>query len=134
MTPMEQLIAHIRNIAFDMRSAKLQHIVGATIKEQTDQRFQTKIGPDSRPWAAWSRGYAKTRKAGDSLLIDYSTHQGGPHLSDSIEVRATRDAIVVGSAVEYAGSNQETRPFLGLGARDVSEIEARLVAVFEGWV
>lgn len=134
MTPMQELVAHLQRVAFDLRSVKIPRVVGALVKEQTDRRFETKQGPDGKTWSPWDRNYAKTRKAGDSLLIDYSTHESGPHLSDSIELQVTPTEIVVGTAVYYGGPNQETRPFLGLSESNRGEIEMRIVQVMEGWV
>lgn len=131
---MDMLIKQVHTLAFELRSAKLPRIVGAMVKEQTDRRFETKQDPNGRAWNPWSGSYARTRKSMDSLLIDYSTHEGGPHLSDSITMEANEKRIIVGTAVEYGGANQETRPFLGLGAQNIGQIEARLIDVFKGWV
>lgn len=131
---MQLLVQVINGLASRMRSNEPQHEVAQLVQLQTERRFSSKTDADGVHWSAWSGNYARTRRASDSLLIDMSTHGHGPHLKDSIETEVTPDEIVVGSEVDYAGANQETRPFLGIGARDQTEIEARLIDVFSRWV
>lgn len=105
--------------------------VGETLVAQTLERFDTKKGPDEKAWQPWATSYAKTRRAGDSLLIDNSTHDPRyPHLKDSIKWNATADGVTVSSeGVPYSGFVQKTRQYLGLSRSDVSELEATVLNV-----
>lgn len=108
--------------------------IGDTVVDQTERRFVTKLDPTGQSWKPWAESYKKTRKAGDSLLIDMSTHRGGPHLKDSIEIQYGRNLVEVGTNVHYGSANQKTRPFLGLGPADVPGLTAAIQAEFEAMV
>lgn len=131
----EQLMRQIRALQLELASpdAFLQPLAD-TVKGQTEARFKTKLDPEGQTWSPWKPSYAKTRKAGDSLLIDMSTHREGPHLKDSIEIRFGRGVFEVGSDVEYAAPNQATRPFLGIGPADEPAITDAIRQEFEAMV
>lgn len=86
--------------------------LGALIESQTRRRIQTeKTDPNGQAWKPWSPEYAKTRKPRHSLLIDF----GNPGLLESIQYLMGDRKVIIGSNMNYAGYNQATRPFLGVG-------------------
>lgn len=101
------------------------------VVQQTKKRFKTKRDPDNKRWKPWSPHYAETRSKGDSLLIDMSTHEAGPHLKDSIEFDSRKSDFTIFSDLEYAAAQNFGRPeinlpartFLGLSEQDVSNID-----------
>lgn len=115
--------------------AFLSHL-GPAIQAITEARFVSKTSATGASWSPWSQSYAKSRKSGDSLLVDMSTHKSGPHLKDSFEIVYEPHAVEVGTPVAYAETHQSgrgnipARPFFGLGQADVPAIETALAAAF----
>lgn len=132
---LEQLKRQIMALQRELESpdAFLQPI-GEAIIQQTERRFTTKLDPAGIQWKAWSTSYAKTRKSQDSLLIDMSTHKGGPHLKDSIEAVYGPHQVEVGTNVRYGSPNQKTRPYLGVGEADHPGIHQAITAEFGAMV
>jgi hypothetical protein len=71
----------------------------------------TKTAPDGVPWRAWATGYARTRKAHHSLLVDTRKLLGNivPYSAPSGKL------ATISAKVPYAGYVQAKRPFLGVG-------------------
>lgn len=92
---------------------------------QTQHRIEVeKTSPEGEAWAPWSRDYAATRDAGDSLLID------SREMLDSFSYKVSRSGFTLESSSEYAGYHQTgtadmpARPFFGLSdenARNINE-------------
>lgn len=106
--------------------------IGALVESQTKKRIADgKKSPDGKPWKSWSTGYAKTRRAGQSLL-----HATG-HLLQSIQYEANDEIVLVGSNLKYARTHQvgdqtrgiPARPYIGVSAEDGREI----VSVLDRW-
>lgn len=132
---LQQLMRQIQALQRELESPDaFLRPIGEAVVEQTEQRFKTKLDPMGQTWKPWSASYRKTRKAQDSLLIDMSTHRGGPHLKDSIEIQYGRNLVEVGTNVEYSVPNQRTRPFLGIGPADVPGITAAVQQEFEAMI
>lgn len=110
----------------------LSHLADS-IKNQSQERFETQRAPDGQPWQQWSEIYSeKVQAAGNpkhSLL-----HRTGA-LRDSIASQIfSPDSAVIGSKLSYAkiqnygGISEEgwripARPFLGLGEKDKLVLE-----------
>ena len=114
----------------DYQLAALADAIGALITDSTVNRLvNSKQGPEGETWPAWSDEYARTRHAGNSLLI------GEGHMRDSIqhEVFGNRSAPAVGvGAYVLQGATHQfgdedrgipARPFLGLSDDDRVRIE-----------
>ena len=112
-----------------MDLAPLMDEIGATVESQTRRRLsEEKESPDGEVWPGWSQPYSTTRHGGHSLL------EGDGDLVDSIHSVASADEVHVGSNLVYAaihqfggedvGSNIPARPYLGLSADNLREIEA----------
>ena len=107
--------------------------IGAVVESQTKERIaRGKHSPAGTPWAKWSGSYAKTRKAGQSLLL------GKGDLLTSIQYEVNNTGVVaVGSNLKYARTHQEgdssrnipARPFIGVSREDGVEVEKAL----ESW-
>lgn len=108
----------------------LLHGVGEMLRSSTVQRFEDGEDPEGTKWKPSKRAQAK----GDKTLVDTA------RLRDSIDSIATSDAVMVGSKsgsnVEYARIHQmggkagrgrnvtiEPRPYLGVNAEDMSDIQ-----------
>lgn len=96
------------------------------VENQTRRRVQQdKVGPDGRPWDAWSTRYAATRGPGKSLL------QGEGDLMDSLDSQVDDEAAEVGTNLVYGATHQfgdedrniPARPYLGLSRDDLNELE-----------
>lgn len=75
--------------------------VGALVESQTKARIAAGgPAPDGTPWKEWSKAYARTRHAGQSLLRS----QG--YLFDSITHQVVPGAVEVGSSRVYARIQQ----------------------------
>ncbi len=107
-------------------------VVAKLAKRQTVKRLRkTKMGPDGKRWAPWSKAYAATRRAGDSLLIDRSTGDG--EMAKSLRVEKDGKDLLMGSRLFRARVHQEglgnhERPFLGTNEADEAEQQTALDA------
>jgi phage virion morphogenesis protein len=104
---------------------------GAVIASQTRQRIHDeKTAPDGSQWKPWSVGYARTRRANHSLLMNDG------HLHDSITHNIVGGAVEIGSNRAYAAVHQyghgdiPARPYLGISTQN----ERELTAVIEDWI
>lgn len=89
----------------DLDTHELLDLVGALVVGQTQRRIASeKTTPEGKPWQPWSRDYAQTRKAGQSLLVGV----GSPGLLTSIThvVDPAGDYVDVGSNLPYAWIQQ----------------------------
>jgi phage virion morphogenesis protein len=112
--------------------------IGGEIESQTRRRIgEEKTGPDGEPWPAWSDSYAKTRGPHHSLLI------GEGHFLDSITHVVHDDELEVGSnavqaaLMQFGGEDiglpqHKPRPYLGLSAENLDDIDALVVDFCEG--
>lgn len=118
---------------------ELMDVLAVTVESQTRKRLsEDKEAPSGKAWPAWSPGYAKTRKDGQSLL----EAEGG--LIDSITSEATPDSALIGSNLRYAAIHNfggtpdmprgpagvPAREYLGLSEGDAQE----LTEIVEGWL
>lgn len=116
--------------------------LGETLVIQTQLRFlETKQSPAKKSWAPWSAKYAKTRKGGDSLLIDNSSHKGSDeHLWQSFKPTIEANAVTVSTDKKYAmplhrgTSKMPARPFIGMSRDDLAELEQVLQDVLEAMI
>lgn len=110
--------------------------IGEDLKESTQQRFVSTTAPDGSDWALNSVLSTLLYKEGDRPL----TGETGA-LGDTIDYRALREGLEVGSPMEYAAMQQfggtkaefpqlwgdiPARPFLGLSDDDITGILAVL--------
>ena len=134
------------------RPAGLMRTVGEGLEHQTRVRIHSeKRAPDGTPWAPWSPAYAKTRGAGHSLLKDTWA------MVEGLESRSTATTATVFSRRPYAGVHQAgskgiardrsatkfgsltpggyysipARPFLGLSAGNVADLQGWLGPALE---
>lgn len=98
---LERLIDRVR-AAEDADTFPMLDAIGQQQEDAARRRlFETKMAPDGRRWAPWSKAYAKTRGPGKSL----GRNEG--HLGDSMtHVVAGREAVEVGSNLAYAAAFQ----------------------------
>lgn len=125
-TELIRMIGHMSLLALTARNPReLVQTIGKGVETQTRHRIANeKTAPDGSSWSPWSPGYAATRTALDSLLVD--SHD----LLDSITGRAvsSHDALI-SSDKPYAGVHQfgrggiPARPYLGLSDQNASDIE-----------
>ena len=105
------------------------------VESQTRRRIsETATDPDGIPWPEWADSTKRRRHAGQSLL------QMQGDLLDSIQSTVDGEDVLVGSNLKYAatqqfgsdddGRNIPARAYLGIGAGDVSELEA----VIDDWL
>jgi phage virion morphogenesis protein len=106
----------------------MRRIAYVMLRQTRDRLDTEKTAPDGTPWPPWSASYAATRDPGDSLL------QGSMRLTNALRATSDRDTatVYVLSSVKYAGTHQygygaiPERPYLGLSAANMSEIERML--------
>lgn len=95
----------------------LKRSLGRMLVAQTRRRLlEEKTSPDGIQWAPWDPGYAATRGAQHSLLMD--SHA----MLNSIRASVTKDGASVHSDVAYAARQNAARPFLGLSAENKAEM------------
>lgn len=116
--------------------------IGEILLNSSRQRFQTGTAPDGEQWTVNSPS-TLTYKKGDRPLIGETKS-----LSTQIHYEATQKHVIVGSLMEYAGTQQfgatkgqygktkygvsipwgdiPARPFLGISTEDESDIIALL--------
>lgn len=111
----------------------LSYAIGSLIEDQTKRRIaDEKTAPDGTPWAPWSEAYAASLKKPNrvnprSLLV------GEGDLLGSIQNYTTGEVARVGTNLVYGAIHQfggeavgipiPARPYLGLSAENVREIE-----------
>ena len=97
---LEQFAARVAaSSADDMHD--LLDAIGQQQEDSARRRIgETKTAPDGSRWAPWSAGYAKTRKAGKSLLRD-----DGPLMDSLTHTVDGRDAVLIGSNMVYAATH-----------------------------
>ena len=127
LSALEPMAAAIsRFAALDRR--RLLDDLGAALVSQTQRRIKDeRKSPAGVPWPAWSKRYAKTRHANQSLLI-----ASGALVSGMTHNVISDDQVEAGSNLIYAGVQQrgwperniEARPYLGVSQRDGDELEA----------
>ncbi len=128
---MRQLQAFL-NRAAQLDTPAMLRVLGTEVESQTRRRItEEQASPDGEPWAAWSTGYAETRKGSGSLLADTSA------LLNSIANQDLNDGLAVGTNLQYAAIHQfggldgmapgpagiPERPFLGVSADNLNDLE-----------
>lgn len=115
--------------------AQLADAIGATLESATRRRIaDEKTAPEGAAWPGWSEAYGATRKVGQTLL------RGKGDLMDAIAALSTPDEVRVGTNLVYGAIHQfggsevgkpglPARPFLGVSARDESDLK-RLATEF----
>ena len=112
--------------------------LGGLVENQTTARFDERRSPEDEAWAAWSPGYAKDRKKGQSLLVASGGYR------DSFAWDLTGDSLRVGSPMIFAALHQfggtddmapgpaavPARPVLGVSPENAVEIEEAMA----GWI
>lgn len=125
---MSRDIAQAMNRLSNMDQAQLLHEMGVEMEGQTKERFEEKKSPSGSPWRHWSPRYAERQRRsnpGASIL-----RGGGPGLYESISSRVTRQGLVVGSRMVYAGVHQEgwaaknipARQYLGISRENQEDL------------
>lgn len=128
--------------------------IGATVAEQTLERFEQERDPEGRPWrplhadtvlrklGGSRRAYKKRgglkkaarRKLGAMKILQDSSWQGG--LISTIHHQVRKDEVIIGTGKVYGATHQfgrgaiPARPFLGLSTENEAEVEA----VVEEWM
>lgn len=119
--------------------------LGRLIIQQTQKRFETKIGPDNKPWANWSASYKLTRHNGQSIL------ENTGHLVNSFTSYVSGSLVTVKSTEPYSAThnygdnrairrktkngkqsklfnrNIPKREFLGINSEDKEEITNTII-------
>lgn len=140
---MERLAARIEQLKAQVTNPyAFTKALGETLVQQVEARFNgSKESPAEIKWSPWSERYAKTRKGGDSLLIDNSTHEAGKeHLKDSFKPQIQANAVTVSTEVPYAmflhrgTKHMPARPFIGLSRQNLDELEGVMRDVLAGMV
>ena len=107
------------------RTDRVAQKIAKRLGEIAVDRIETKKrDPWGKPWTPWSDGYAETRRAGHSLLMDT------PQLIRSFIVRYTDKSAVVENFDPKAGYVQAKRSFLGVGPAEREAVEE----VAEDWL
>lgn len=107
-----------RLIKAGIRSDFLEDIAGLVEAQIKRRVSDEKTAPDGTPWRPWSKDYAKTRHANQSLLIS-----SGDMLEDFFTEVTGVTQFRVGNARIYAGRQNAEREFMGLSNDNVREIE-----------
>ncbi len=109
---------------------RLLEALAGEVESQTRRRIgETKTDPDGVPWPEWAPATKRQRHGGQSLL------QMEGELLDSIQSTVDGGDILVGSILPGAathqfgsdpdgGRNIPARAYLGIGADDLTELEA----------
>lgn len=95
--------------------------LGEALLNSTRRRFETQTAPHGSPWAALSPGYKQRKKKHKDLVL---TLDG--YLRGTLDYRATKDELRVGTPLIYGAAHQfgrpeihlPARPFLGLSDED----------------
>lgn len=86
--------------------------IGEALLNSTRERFNTQTAPDGSPWAALSPGYKKRKKKHSDLILTLNGYLRG-----TLNYRATRDELRVGTPMIYGAAHQFGRPEINLPAR-----------------
>lgn len=117
----------------------LMRDIGEYLIRSTKDRFAAQLDPEGKPWKPLSRSYREQKKRNKHRILTLDGHLGG-----TINYRAGRTEVLVGSPRVYAAVHQfgaakgafgatvrgapipwgniPARPFLGLSAADRDEI------------
>lgn len=97
-----------------------------TVLKQTRQRIdEEKEAPNGGPWMPVSTKYA-TSNPGRTML-----ERSGALLNSIQVLSESEDGFSVGSTLEYAARQNFARPFLGLSAENVLELDAVIAEVMD---
>lgn len=116
------------------RPAGMMRGIAHGLEAQTVHRLHyEKTAPDGTPWRPWSLAYAATRDPSrHSLLKDTWA------MVEGIDSKSTGVSATVFSRRPYAGAHQDSqrawlpsRPFLGLSAGNVRDLQAWLSPALE---
>lgn len=133
-------VSRFLNGLSDVAIDALAYNVGALLESSTKERLATgQVSPEGEPWADWSEGYAATRSAHHSLLID----SGNPGLLDSIQNYSSGGTAEVGSNMVYAAIHQfggagagkpeiVARPYLGVSTDDRADVRDLIMGDLAG--
>lgn len=129
---LDRVSARIRNFAnIQHEIPALLENLGGIVASQLKTRINDEEGaPDGSPWDELDPDYAawKREKKGDVGLLQFEGH-----LLESIEYDVDGDsAVFVGSNLIYANYQHSMRPFIGLSADNLDEIDATLDEWLQG--
>lgn len=107
--------------------------IGEALLNSTRRRFETQTAPDGSPWAPLSPDYKKRKKKHSDLILTLNGYLRG-----TLNYRATRDELRVGTPMIYGAAHQfgrpdinlPDRPFLGLSDDDTEMI----LDTLESWL
>ncbi len=89
--------------------------IGEALLNSTRERFNTQTDPDGRRWADYaplSEAYKKRKKKHPDLILTLNGYLRG-----TLNYRATRDELRVGTPMIYGAAHQFGRPEINLPAR-----------------
>lgn len=99
--------------------------IGEHLQLSADERFERKVGPDGKPWAQVSQGYAERKEAGKATARSGAVRDPSQILQLSRDLRRlTRYQIeghelLQGSDRVYAATHQFGDPRRGIVARPI---------------
>lgn len=97
--------------------------------DQTVARIEyEKTDPAGKRWAPWSEAYARTRDAGDSLLID------SRDMIDSFQRKVNRTGFAVWTDIEYAGAHNFGAPSRGIPKRQFMGFSRENLRNIDEWL
>lgn len=129
---LERVNARIRNFAnVEHEIPELLENLGGIVASQIKTRIHDSEGaPDGDPWVELDPVYAERKRAlkGDVGLLQFEGH-----LLESINYEVDGDsAVYVGSGLIYANYQHAMRPFIGLSADNLDELDEVLDEWLEG--
>lgn len=122
--PLAEALQRLLAAAGDLRPVFLD--AGEALLTSHRRRFVDQVAPDGTPWAPLSERYRqRKRRLRDRILVLDG------HLKDTLRYQASPHELLVGTDRIYGATHQfgrpeariPARPFLGLSAADVSELE-----------
>lgn len=129
---LERVNARIRNFGhLDHHLPELLGNLGGMVTSQIKTRINDEEGaPDGDPWIELDPVYAERKKA---LKGDVGLLQFDGHLLESIDYEVDGDsAVYVGSNLVYANYQHAMRPFIGLSADNLDELDEVLDEWLDG--